>query len=422
MRRLVAAAAILTACAGASPATTTLPPPGSTTTRPPGTTTTSIISSTTVTTGAATTVAPTTTSTTTTTSPPLVGLAYETVLTGGLDQPVGLALAPGDDLVYIVERRGLIRVFDPAIGSLVEEPFADLRSVVGSAGIEMGLLGLAFHPDYASNGRLFVYYTAPSTDSRLVRLERGPDGTADIESLVELIVFPQPTDRHNAGMLQFGPDGYLWVSLGEGGKASVHSQDPTTLLSAILRIDVDGASYAIPPDNPFVTGVGGAPEVWAYGLRNPWRFSIDAETRTIWIADVGQAEWEEIDAVSIDDHVGHNFGWLPMEGFECFLAGCDSELYTSPVAVYPHSEGCSVTGGHVYRGDAIPELKGHYLYSDWCTGFLRSIVTAGDELELHDWTDLAGVPGQVTAFGVDPEGETLVVTWEGDLHRIVPIR
>jgi hypothetical protein len=234
-----------------------------------------------------------------------------------------------------------------------------------------------------------------------------------------MLTFDKPTIHHNGGMLVFGPDGYLWMSLGEGGKASVHSQDPFKLLSSILRLDVDGGvPYAIPPDNPFVTG-GGAPEVWAKGLRNPWRFSIDENL--IYIADVGHSEYEEIDIVPLDG-APYNFGWLRMEGNHCFQRGCDpvAENLTLPVLEYTHAEGCSITGGFVYRGAAIPELRGHYFYSDWCGGWIRSFRFEGGQIVDHQ-TRFEDA-GQVNSFGVDSEGELYLLTFEGQVLRVRPVR
>jgi glucose/arabinose dehydrogenase len=378
------------------------------------------------TTTTSTTTAPTTTTTvppTTTTEPPpplppLTGLAVEPV-TDRISQPVLLLSPPGSDRRFVVARGGLIWELD-GDGQPLDTPYVDLRDRVNSGGIEQGLLGFAFHPAFVDNGRLFAYYYHGAATTRLVGLVATPRARS-VDSSTErvLLTFEQPTVRHNGGMLEFGPDGMLYLSLGEGGAASMHSQDPNTLLSSILRLDVDGGDpYAIPPDNPFVLG-GGAPEVWAYGLRNPWRFAIDAETGDVYIADVGHERWEEINVVSAG---GHNFGWLRMEGSVCFQSGCDAEAegLTLPVHVYGHDEGCSVTGGRVYRGEAIPELVGTYFYSDWCGGWVRSFRWDGAEAVEHtEW--LTGV-GQVNSFGVDSRGELYVLTWEGAVGRIVPIR
>ncbi|MDH5292256.1 MAG: PQQ-dependent sugar dehydrogenase, partial [Acidimicrobiia bacterium] len=271
---------------------------------------------------AVTTAAPETTTTTaepttTTSLDPLTSLELEEVA-AGYDQPVHLTSPPGDDRLFIVERRGVIRI----VG--VDQPFLDIDARVNSEdGIEPGLLSLAFHPDYADNGRFFVfYYQSDAERTRLAEYTVSDDpNRADPGSEAELLGFDKPTNRHNGGMILFGPDGNLWVSLGEGGAASTHSQDPNTLLSSILRISVgpEAGTYTIPADNPFVDG-GGAPEVWAYGLRNPWRFSIDPVDGLVYIGDVGHERWEEIDAVPWTAG-GYNFGWLRMEGTHCFQDG-----------------------------------------------------------------------------------------------------
>lgn len=370
---------------------------------------------------------PTTTSTTaptttTTRLAPLLGLGLE-VVADDAEQPVFLTAPPGDPRLFVVERAGRVRILDPG-GGWREEPFLDIRDRVNPGGIEQGLLGMAFHPDFARNGRLFAYYYFGADSTRLVEFAADAD-SADAASEKVLLSFDKPTERHNGGMLQFDPDGYLWLSLGEGGAASVHSQDPGTLLSSLLRLDVDGGDpYAIPPDNPFVGG-GGAPEVWAYGLRNPWRFSVDPVERLVYVADVGHEEWEEINVVPLDTGGGTNFGWLRMEGTHCFQRGCDPETegLTLPVLEYPHSEGCSVTGGFVYRGSAIPELAGHYLYSDWCGGWLRSFrYDAGEVVDRQDWTEDLGRVGQVDSFGMDSAGELYLLTWDGLVGRLVPDR
>jgi glucose/arabinose dehydrogenase len=343
----------------------------------------------------------------------------ETVASG-VTRPNYLVGLAGDPILYLVQASGLIRTIDPEVG-LSEEPFLDLREVVNDNGIEQGLLGLAFHPSYLANGRLFVYFTDNSDDSRLVEYSAA-GGSADPASARELLRFAQPTVRHNAGMLQFGPDGYLYLAVGDGGAASVNGQDPTTLLGTILRLDVDGGEpYAIPPDNPF-DGSEGAPEVWAYGLRNPWRFWIDAGSRLLYIGDVGQSDREEINVASLEA-AGVNYGWPTIEGTRCFYrASCDPSGLQLPVLEYGHDEGCSVTGGVTYRGTAIPELTGHYFYADWCGRWVRSFLYAdGQVTEERDWTDSLG-GGRINSFGVDGLGEIYVMTQDGDVQRIVPER
>jgi glucose/arabinose dehydrogenase len=415
----------LTALALAASACATDPAPETTVTIPRAPTTSTTAPSTTTTTAApATTVERSTTTTppptTTTTLPPLTGLVLDPV-SDALSQPVVLTAPTGDERLFVVERIGRIRIID-AEETLLSEPFLDLTDRVNSGGLETGLLGLAFHPDYAENGRLFAYYFHGGATTRLSEFAVSDDpDLADPESERILLEFDQPTSRHNAGMLQFGPDGYLYVSLGEGGAAATHAQDPNTLLSSILRLDVDsGDPYAVPSDNPFVEG-GGAPEVWAYGLRNPWRFAIDPVEEVLYIADVGHSNWEEINVVPLDQG-GYNFGWLRMEGTHCFRAGCDpvEEGLTLPVIEYSHDDGCSITGGFPYRGALMPELAGRYFYSDWCAGWIRSIrVDGGVVVEETLWLEDVG---QVNAFGMDSDGEIYVLTWDGRVARILPTR
>jgi hypothetical protein len=338
----------------------------------------------------------------------------------GLTQPVLLISPPDDARRFVAERTGVVLLLDDD-GLPIEEPFLDLRDRVNSGGIEQGFLGMAFHPDFADNGRFFAYYYkqgAEQTQLSEFAISTDPD-RGDPASEIQLLAFDKPTTRHNGGMLQFGPDGFLWMSLGEGGAASVNSQDPTRLLSSILRLDVDsGDPYGIPDDNPFVAG-GGAPEVWAKGLRNPWRFSIDQDL--IYIGDVGHEDFEEIDIVPLDG-APYNFGWLRMEGTSCFQRGCDAvvEGLTLPVVEYTHAEGCSVTGGFVYRGAAIPELDGHYFYGDWCGEWIRSFRYENGEVVDHQ-TRFEDA-GQVNSFGMDSDGELYVLTYEGAVKKIVPVR
>jgi glucose/arabinose dehydrogenase len=409
----VLALVLVSACTSGDPdAVATVPTTTSTTpttTSPPTTTSTTTT----------TTTAPSTT-TTTTPLPELIGLDLE-VVSDEFSQPVLLVSPPGSSRRFVVERVGTVWELDDD-GRRSLEPFIDVEDRVNPGGIEQGLLGLAFHPEFADNGRIFIYYYHGEASTRLTELAVEPDGVVvDTSTEKVMMTFDKPTGRHNGGMLEFGPDGMLYLSLGEGGAASTHSQNPETHLSSILRLDPDsGDPYGIPPDNPFVNG-GGAPEVWAFGLRNPWRFAIDAETRSIYIADVGHERFEEINVVSLDE-AGQNFGWIRMEASSCFQSGCDpvSEGLTLPVHEYSHDEGCSVIGGRVYRGSAIPELAGTYFYSDWCGGFLRSFSWNGSIATNHtEWlTDI----GQVNSFGVDDAGELYVLTWEGIVARIVGVR
>lgn len=369
---------------------------------------------------------PATTSSTETTAPlpELQGLDAEPVASG-FDQPIHVVAVPGTDTLVVAEREGIVRVVDLS-GSeptVADEPFLDLRDRLLSSSIEQGLLGLAFHPDFADNGQVYAYWTDPEGDSHLARFQVPPDlpQRADPDSQETILTVDQPAERHNAGHLQFGPDGLLYVALGDGGSGGATAQDITNPLGSILRLDVDAAgtseSYAIPDGNPY------GDEIWVHGLRNPWRFSIDAPTATMYIGDVGQDRWEEINVVGLDG-AGTNFGWIEREGAECFRSGCATEGFTDPILQYGHDEGCSVTGGRVYRGAAIPEFAGHYFYADWCGGLVRSFRLDGQGLvtDQFDWTDELAELGQVTSFGVDADGELLVVNWAGELYRIVPVR
>jgi hypothetical protein len=354
---------------------------------------------------------------------PLQALAVETI-TDQLFSATYAVVAPGDDTIYVLERRGTIRTVDPDTGEI--GLFLDVVNKSNAdKGIELGLLGMAFHPDFETNRRFWIYYTDVEHDAALVEYRVGSNGLPDLASenrIMEIDRLPNGL-RHNGGMLQFGPDGYLYISSGDNGQYDVNPQDPSTRKGVIMRIDVDsGDPYASPTDNPWADG-SGAPEVWAIGFRNPWRFYIDAAENMIYIGDVGQSSWEEIDAVPLEP-VGYNFGWPQLEGRSCWVVatGCQTAGMTMPVVQYGHDEGCSVTGGVIYRGTQIPELIGHYFFADWCNGWIRSFrlgTTAVDEVK--EWTELGNV-GQVSSFGLDADGEILFVTSGGVLARLVPVR
>jgi glucose/arabinose dehydrogenase len=390
-------------------AVTSAPSAPATTPVPASTTSTAAPSATTATIG----------SVTTEPLPPLLGIAARTIA-GDLDRPVFVTGIQGTDRLLVLQQGGSIVAVDPESGQI--EPFLDISDRVGDFGIEQGLLGLALHPGFADNGRLFAYYTDLEENSRLVEFSGG-ESSADPASERLILTVEQPTDRHNAGMIEFGPDGYLYVALGDGGDGGSNGQDVDSLLGTILRIDVDGADpYVVPPDNPFADG-GGAPEIWAYGLRNPWRFSIDTTDGLLYIGDVGRETWEEIDVIPVDVE-GANLGWRIMEGSACFAtSSCDEAGLVLPAVEYGHDEGCSVTGGYVYRGSALPELNGHYFYADWCQGWVRSFrFTAEGVADAHDWMEDLGRLGQVTSFGVDGVGELYLTTSEGGLFRLDPLR
>lgn len=360
--------------------------------------------------------------------PPLQEVKLELIF-DGFRQPSGVTAPLGDDRLFVLQRVGVIRILDKA-RVMADPAFLDISDRVLASGIEQGLLGLAFHPDYANNGRFFVYYTDKAGRRQLSEFSTSVSdpnrARADSEKvLIELEQPPDSTDiRHYAGQVAFGPDGYLWLSLGDGADSRAQGQDSDTLFGSIIRIDVDnGDPYAIPLDNPFVAG-GGAPEVWAYGLRNPWRFSIDRVDRLIYIGDVGHADQEEVDVLSIDEG-GANLGWSDMEGTRCFhKQDCEPSDYTSPVITYSHEVGLSITGGFVYRGAEIPEFDGIYFYSDWVSQWIRSFrFVDGQVTEEKDWTDELGGPvGQINSFGLDGFGELHFVTHDGQVYKFTAVR
>lgn len=346
-------------------------------------------------------------------------LGIQTVATR-LQRPLYVTAPAGDPRLFIVEQPGRIKILD-AGGTVLGTPFLDLSGSV-SGGNEQGLLGLAFHPAYATNELFFVSYTAGNGDSVVDRYTvSGDPDIAAAASATEILRIPQPFQNHNGGQILFGPDGMLYVFIGDGGSGGDpldSGQDRGTLLGAILRIDINGASpYEIPSDNPFVGMAGMRGEIWAYGVRNPWRSSFDEVSGTLFVADVGQREVEEVNAVPASQP-GVNYGWNTMEGSTCFLATtCDQTGLTLPVTEYSHGEGCSITGGVVYRG-SIAALSGHYVYSDFCSAFLRSFrLVGGEATDATSWS----VPnlGAVTSFGVDSAGEVYVVDGGGRVMRLV---
>ncbi len=360
--------------------------------------------------------------------PEMKSLRLELVF-DGFRQPTALTAPVGEDRIFVAQRVGVIRILDED-NELLDPAFLDITDRVLAGGIEQGLLGFAFHPDYATNNRFYVYYTDKAGNRQLSEFTStvSDPNRANSDSERVLWEMEQPPDatdiRHYAGNVAFGPDGYLWFTSGDGADSRDQGQDPNTMFGVIMRIDVDsGDPYAIPPDNPFVDG-GGAPEVFAYGLRNPWRFSIDPVERLLYIADVGHADQEEINVVSIDQG-GYNFGWSDMEGTRCFhKSGCDPANYTSPVITYSHEVGLSVTGGFVYRGSEIPELNGTYFYSDWVSSWVRSFEFAdGGVTAEEDWTEeLGGSVGQPNTYGLDGHGEMYLLTHGGQVYKFTAVR
>ena len=337
----------------------------------------------------------------------------------GFDQPVFLTSPPGDERLFVVDQPGRIWFID---GTGVHE-FLDIRDEVRFAG-EMGLLGLAFHPAYAENGLFYIDHTDGAGDSVLAeyRIDPVDPNRADSDSRRVIMEVDQPAGNHNGGMLAFGPDGHLWFGLGDGGGANDqyrNGQRSDRRLGSMLRILVGpGApeSFGVPDGGPF-EAEGGLPEVWAIGLRNPWRFSFDGDA--LYLADVGQASVEEINVVQADVP-GLNYGWPILEGNDCFGPSlCERAGLVEPIAHYHHNAGCSVIGGYVYRGAAIPELDGHYIYGDFCGGWVRSLVMdEGRVMGEYEWFPPDTLPF-LTSFGVDGSGEIYAIVSSGIVYRIV---
>lgn len=341
----------------------------------------------------------------------------------------------GDDRLFLTQQKGLIYIVSG--GALRPEPFLDLQALVSTGG-ERGLLSLAFHPDYAGNGYLFVCYTDLEGAVTLARYRVSADpDRADPASGEVLLKIPKVYQEHNGGQLQFGPDGYLYASIGDGGSEGHVGGDPmcfaqqgATLFGKILRLDVDHASggklYSIPPDNPFRGSSSMREEVWATGLRNPWRFSFDRRTGDLWIGDVGEELREEIDFEPAGSPGGRNYGWNVMEGTACFASEgcpadtppCGSPVYTPPILEYEHEDGrCSIAGGYVYRGTALPHLHGSYLFGDTCNGQLWAAERKADQWQVRELPVRAQY---VTSFGEDRDGELLLTTLAGRLLRLAP--
>ena len=336
----------------------------------------------------------------------------------GLISPVAMGHA-GDDRLFILEQPGTIRILEN--DQLLTDAFLDIEDRVGDSANEQGLLGIAFHPDYASNGRFFLDYTNNAGDTVISEFQVTSDANrADADSERILLTIDQPYENHNGGQLQFGPDGYLYIGMGDGGSQADpqgNGQNTDALLGKILRLDVDnGLPYAIPADNPFVNG-GGRLEIWAYGFRNPWRFSFDRLTGDMFIADVGQDSFEEISHYPAGSPVGANFGWDIMEGWSCFNStNCNMDGLIQPIAAYGRDEGCSVTGGYMYRGTEYPALYGNYFLADFCFGTIWGLFPLDG-----NWvktTVASQTLLQITSFGEDGHGELYVLARQGGVYQV----
>lgn len=351
----------------------------------------------------------------------LPALAQEVVLqqvTSGLQLPVAITHA-GDSRLFITQQRGTIVIWDGT--RILSTPFLDITSLVACCN-ERGLLSVAFHPRYAQNGFFYINYTEVAGPGTTVvaryQVSSTDPNRADPNSAKVLLRVAQPFANHNGGQLQFGPDGFLYIGLGDGGSAGDpgnRAQNLSELLGKILRIDVDrGDPYAVPPSNPFVNRAGARTEIWSYGLRNPWRFGFDRATGELWIADVGQGAWEEIDFQPATSIGGENYGWRRLEGTHCFnpSSNCDDGTTVKPVIEYDHSAGaCSVTGGYVYRGAQSPRLTGTYLYGDYCNGMIWGAThpgSGGTSSRL-----LIDTPYAISTFGEDFNGEIYVTDYAG---------
>ena len=338
------------------------------------------------------------------------------------DRPLAFLQAPDrPDSWYIAEQAGRVFVFDNRPGVVRASLFADIRGRVDDGPNEAGLLGMAFHPEYATNRRVFLSYTRNGSPlvSVISEFAARRDGSAlDPGSERAILTLDQPYGNHNGGGIGFGPDGYLYIGFGDGGAGGDpkgNGQKTGTLLGALLRVDVDSRTpYGIPPDNPFVAA-GGRPEIYAYGLRNPWRWSFDRKTGALWLADVGQDKWEEIDIIEN----GGNYGWNWREGAHRYRAGSAAGPLIDPVFDYGHDEGCSVTGGYVYRGAAIPELIGVYVYGDYCSGRVWGLFREGSGYVSRR---LVEADINISTFGEGIDGELYAIDLGGGIHKLVPAR
>lgn len=357
------------------------------------------------------------------TSPPDPANVRLAEVIGGFQRPLLVTHAgDGSGRLFIVEQYGRVHVYQN--GQLLTTPFLDVSDLISTRGNEQGLLGLAFDPDYETNGTFFVNYTDTNGDTAVVRYTVSADepNVANPRSAEIILQIQQPYRNHNGGHLAFGPDGYLYIGMGDGGSRGDpqgHGQNPATLLGKLLRLNVnDSEGYAIPQDNPFVGSDQYAPEIWAMGLRNPWRYSFDRATGDLYIADVGQNAWEEVNFQPAGSAGGENYGWNILEGTHEFSGAAVPEGLVMPFYEYSRGDGCSVTGGHVYRGETIPDLQGVYLFGDYCTG----TVWASYRDDAGNWqtTRFLETGDTISSFGEDERGELYLVSHRGTIFRFEP--
>jgi glucose/arabinose dehydrogenase len=328
---------------------------------------------------------------------------------------LAFSLVPGSPNEAVVLTQGGVIWHVTLDGSSPPAVFGDVSGLlISNPGNEEGLLGLAFSPNFAADGRVFVDYSAGDPRRSVLARFQVVGGRIDMTSERVILEVPQPFSNHNGGQLAFGPDGYLYWGLGDGGSEGdpqENGQKLSTLLSSILRLDVSGDAYTVPPDNPFVGTPGALPEKYAYGLRNPWRFSFDRLTGDLWAGDVGQDKWEEVDRIVS----GGNYGWSILEGFECYRTpNCDQTGLTLPRAVYGHDVGCAIIGGFVYRGAAMPELQGWYVYGDYCSGRIWALNTADSTAPVL----LSETGHPISSFAELASGEIVVVTFDNALYEL----